>query len=185
MVSNNSDFSQEDDFNSEANGAMNEATNSFNKSEAFTYMKDFGKRGLQPLFGVVSKYRVDLNPYLTALDTGIKAAMSSLNQESSSEVDREVGKWFNQAAGFLSSAGEKLKSKNPTDLWHFFEEEARSQPGLMFSASYVAGLVLGRLGRHAGTQLSKTDSTVQSMTNQPATQVPPLTPEFPESSNIH
>lgn len=187
MDINNSDFNQDERFKSDASGPTNEANTSFNRSDAMNYMKDFGIKGLQPFMGVISRYKVDLRPYLSAIDTGLRAAVSSLNQESSSEADREISKWFTQASTFITTAGDKLKSQNPTDLWHFFEEEARRQPGLMFSASYVAGLLFGRVGRHVGSQIANPTEPISQnfQTESLDTPMTSTTQDYPDSSNIH
>ena len=172
MDNNNSDFNLSGDANLEANGPTNEAEQSIGSTDKMSMMKDFGRKGLGPILEVFTKHQGDLNPYVQSIDKAFSAAITALNAEGATEADRTIGSWVTQASTWMMSASDKLKSTNPKDLLNFLEEEARARPGLMFSVSYVAGLLFGRVGRHVGSQM-----TGSRVTSSPK--------EFQDSPNIH
>ena len=172
MDNNNSDFNFNGDANLEANGPAHEAEQKTASSDRMSMMKGFGRKGLAPILEVFTKHQGDLNPYVQSIDKAFSAAITALNSESATEADRAVGSWVTQASTWMMSASDRLKSTNPKDLLNFLEEEARTRPGLMFSVSYVAGLLFGRVGRHVGSQMARSD-----LTSSPK--------EFQDSPNIH
>lgn len=172
MDNNNSDFNLNSDVNSEANGPTTEESSTTGSSDRMSMMKGFGRKGLAPIIEVFTKHQGDLTPYVQSIDKALSAAITALNSESATEADRTVGSWVTQASTWMMSANDRLKSTNPKDLLNFLEEEARTRPGLMFSVSYAAGLLFGRVGRHVGSH----------MTGSHATSSPK---EFQDSPNIH
>ncbi len=165
MDNNNSDFNLNVDVNLEANGPTNEASSTAGSSDKMSMMKGFGRKGLGPIIDVFSKHQGDLNPYLQSIDKALRAAITSLNEDSSSEADRTVGRWVSGASTWMTGASDKLKTTSPKDLLNFLEEEARSRPALMFSVSYVAGLLFGRVGRHVGSQMTASPKDFQDSPN--------------------
>lgn len=124
-------------------------------------VKDYGKKSLGPLIDLVHRYQDDINPYLNALSKGLEAAAGTLNQSESSEAERMIGNWFSEADNWFKGVQEKIKSTNKKDFMNFLEEEARLRPGIMFSSSYVAGLILGRMGKHMNRlRATKTSDTI-------------------------
>lgn len=120
-------------------------------------LKEYGKQAYSPLVEVVHKYQDEIVPYISALARGLRGGLDSLSKENASEADRYVSQFFKEAADGLTKACEKLESKDYNALSSFITEQAEGRPSLMFGTSYVAGLFLGRLGRHLARQKTKTN----------------------------
>lgn len=127
-------------------------------SEKIARLKEIGLKGLTPLLNVIHKHKEDINPYFDAIEKALTAGSGSLNQVSSTEVDRKVGAWLTDGAGLVRDLKNKLASTHTQDLLTLLEAEATKRPGLMFAFSYVAGMAFGRIGRHIGkTNIHQTD----------------------------
>jgi hypothetical protein len=100
-----------------------------------------------------------------AIGGSVGEEISSSTTSSSSEADIAVAGWFREAANWFNGAREKISSGNTKDLLNFVEAEGRRSPGLLFSSSYVAGLVLGRMGRHMGRQRAMSNASTTSTTS--------------------
>lgn len=124
---------------------------------SLTKLKEYGKKAYAPLVDVVSKYQDEIVPYISALAKGLQGGVDSLNREDSSAADKYVSQFFKDAADGLNKACEKLEAKDYNALSSFLTEQAENRPSVMFGTSYVAGLFLGRLGRHLARQKTKTN----------------------------
>lgn len=113
-----------------------------------TKLKEYGLKAYRPLIDVVYKYQDEFTPYLTALAKGLEGGKESLSREGSSEAEKYVAQFFQQAADGLNQACQKLESKDINALTSFLSEQADARPSVMFSTSYIAGIFFGRLGRH-------------------------------------
>jgi len=113
-----------------------------------TKLKEYGLKAYKPLIEVVYKYQDEFTPYLSALAKGLEGGKESLSREGSSEAERYVAQFFQQAADGLNQACQKLESKDINALTSFLSEQAEARPSVMFSTSYIAGIFFGRLGRH-------------------------------------
>jgi len=113
-----------------------------------TKLKEYGLKAYKPLIDVVYKYQDEFTPYLSALAKGLEGGKESLSREGSSEAERYVAQFFQQAADGLNQACQKLESKDINALTSFLSEQAEARPSVMFSTSYIAGIFFGRLGRH-------------------------------------
>lgn len=113
-----------------------------------TKLKEYGLKAYRPLIDVVYKYQDEFTPYLTALAKGLEGGKESLSREGSSEAEKYVAQFFQQAADGLNQACQKLESKDINALTSFLSEQAEARPSVMFSTSYIAGIFFGRLGRH-------------------------------------
>jgi hypothetical protein len=113
-----------------------------------TKLKEYGLKAYKPLIDVVYKYQDEFTPYLTALAKGLEGGKESLSREGSSEAEKYVAQFFQQAADGLNQACQKLESKDINALTSFLSEQAEQRPSVMFSTSYIAGIFFGRLGRH-------------------------------------
>jgi hypothetical protein len=111
----------------------------------------------KPLLAVVYKYQDDFIPYLTALAKGLESGASTLNREESSEAERYVSHALQDASDGLNQACEKLESRDMNALSTFLSSVAAKNPSIMFSTSYIAGVIFGRLGRHIAHQKMMTD----------------------------
>ncbi|MFL5783520.1 MAG: hypothetical protein ACJ76H_02850 [Bacteriovoracaceae bacterium] len=122
-------------------------------------IKELGKRGLEPIFGVLSRHRGEFSPYFDALTKALTAGAQSLEGESSNEVEKNIAKFFHEGSDWLSQWKDKLATQSPQDFLKFLEEEGKNKPALLFGVSYFGGLLLGRFGRHLGKNLrSSTDN---------------------------
>lgn len=121
-------------------------------------MEVLGKKSLEPVLNLVHRYKDDLNPYLNSLSRGLKAAMDSYQTEGS-EADKVVSGWINQFNNWFDGLKNTLETKNPQDFLNYIEQQAKAHPGIMFSASYVMGIVMGKLGRDVVKMGKETLST--------------------------
>lgn len=126
-------------------------------------LKEYGKQAYAPIVNVLYKYQDEFTPYLGALVKGLQGGAESLNREGSSEAEKYVSQFFTEAADGLGQASEKLDSKDINSITSFLSEQAERRPSVMFSTSYVAGIILGRLGRHIAR--SKADTSISEETS--------------------
>ena len=126
--------------------ASNNSTFSSNET---SQLQEYGKKSLTPFVDLIHQYRNDITPYLAALGKGLQAACDSFQEsEQMPEADRVVSGWFSEMNRWFVGAREKINSSDEKDFLRFLEEEARAHPAAMFSSSYIAGLLFGRMGRH-------------------------------------
>jgi hypothetical protein len=152
--------------NSKDKGVGTESNNpqSNSKLPGTDELKDYGKKSLAPLIDLVSKYKGEANPYFSAISKGLKAAVDVYKVEVgvntntdtiAKEVEGVVGNWFQETNDWLEGINKKIQSGNTRELLEYLEEQAKKHPAMMFSVSYVAGLLFGRIGRHIGKQYTK------------------------------
>ena len=128
---------------------MNEQQTNFSEANRPTdRIKDYGKKSLTPLLSLIQKYHTEIDPYFNAIVKGIEAGRQALHQENASSEEKYVGEWFNEASSWFNDVRQKLNSKNLDDVLQYLDLNARHHPGMTFSTSYLAGLFLGRIGRH-------------------------------------
>ncbi len=128
-------------------------------------LKEYGTKAYGPIIQVVTKYQDEITPYLSAVIKGLQGGVDALSQESSSAQEQVVRGWLQEATSGLEEARAKLESKDVKSLVSFIEGQANRHPSIMFSASYVAGLFLGRIGCHIGRHAKdKVSSTVNETT---------------------
>lgn len=111
-------------------------------------MKEYGKKAYAPLLNVVHKYQDEFTPYLDALSKGLQGGVDSLNNENSTEAEKYVSQFFQEASDGLGQACTKLKSKDINELSTYLSDLGERRPSIMFSTSYIAGIFFGRLARH-------------------------------------
>lgn len=158
---------QNKQFNSDANNPQGEA-NSSNKGEGklprMDELKDYGKKSLTPLIDLVSKYKTEVNPYFSALSKGLQAAAEAYKEEpetigqadaATRQAEVAIGSWFREANDWLNGINKKIQTGKTNELLDYLEEQAQRHSAMMFSVSYIAGLVFGRVGRHLGRQFKK------------------------------
>jgi hypothetical protein len=119
-------------------------------NEKLGKVKDVGRKGLGPIVDVLHRHSGDINPYIDAIGRALKAGVDSLNQKNASDADRTVSGWFGEASQWFEHLKTRFDSTSGIDLITYLEEESRRRPGFMFAISYMAGLGLGRMGRHLG-----------------------------------
>lgn len=148
-MTNNNPENQFNEESREANVPGGEASNSrLSKAK----LKEYGKQGLSPLVEIAQKYQGDIDPYLSAISKALNAAAGSISQDDSNEAEKSIGNLCTEAANWFEDAKGRLGNKNYSDFLSFIEEEGRKHPGILFSASYLAGIFLGRIGRHIGRE---------------------------------
>jgi hypothetical protein len=125
-------------------------------------LKEYRKKAYAPLLDVVMKYQNEFTPYLQALNKGLQGGYKSLSQESSSEAEKYVAHFFQEAADACQVACDKIVAKDLDALTEFLGQQAEKRPGVMFGTSYIAGVLFGRLGRHLA---SSQDNVPQEMIN--------------------
>lgn len=112
-------------------------------------LKDYGQRSLSPFVDLIHRYKGDIGPYITALGKGLQAACDSFEStQEKSGAEKVVSGWFSEVNNWFNTAREKVESSDEKDFLRFLENEARERPAVMFSSSYIAGLLFGRMGRH-------------------------------------
>ncbi len=120
-------------------------------------VKELGIKSLGPLLEVLTRHKNDLSPYLDSFTKALKAGAQSLQHEESSDTDRFISEYFTEGAEWIAQWKVKLFSSSPEQIRQFLEDEGRKKPAILFGASYFAGVILGRFGRHLGKTM-RTDS---------------------------
>lgn len=113
-------------------------------------VKTLGKKSLEPLVSVLGKHKSDFSPYLDALTKALKSGAEALQKEDAGEAEKFIGRYFSDGLEFIGKWKDKLSSQSPDDVMKFLEEEGKKHPAVLFGASYFAGMILGRVGRHLG-----------------------------------
>lgn len=122
-------------------------------------IKDLGKKSLEPLMGVLSRHKGDFSPYLEALTKALTSGAQSLQNENASDAEKFIAQYFTDGAEWLTQWKDKFAQTSSDDFLRLLEEEGRKRPAILFGASYFAGLILGRFGRHLGkTMRTSTDN---------------------------
>lgn len=119
-----------------------------NESGATSKLKSYGTKGMAPLLELVHNYQDEITPFIDALSRGLTAGAAALKEgEGANPV---VSGWFSEASSAITNMRGKLSSGNAQDFIAAIEDYGRRYPGVIFSSSYLAGLFLGRVGRHIG-----------------------------------
>lgn len=126
----------------------------------FGQMKDLGRKSLEPLMGVLSRHKGDFSPYLDAITKALKAGSESLQSEESSDAEKFIAQYFTDGADWIGQWKEKLSFNSPDEFMRMLEEEGRQKPAVLFGASYFAGLILGRFGRHLGKTVRNSSESI-------------------------
>lgn len=119
-----------------------------NRPISVTKLKEYGMKAYGPIIDVVYKYQDEFTPYLNALVKGLQGGVERLSAEGASDAERYVSRFFQEASQSIEGIGQKLASKDVNSIKEFLQEQGRVRPSVMFSSSYIAGLLFGRLGRH-------------------------------------
>lgn len=136
-------------FPDEANHTPDEA-NRGPTSDTLGQVKDLGMKSLAPLLEVFIRHKSDLSPYLNSLTKALKSGAQSLQGVQSSAADKFIAQYFTDGADWITKWKDKVSGNSPEEMMLYLEEEGRKQPAILFGVSYVAGLILGRFGRHLG-----------------------------------
>lgn len=119
--------------------------------ESFTkeHLIEVGRKGISPFTQIIHKYRGEVSPFIDALRVGFEAAYQELNKEEYQQrtASRVVGNWFSEARLMLEESANKLKEDDPKVFFNYIKEQSNRHPLLMFSSSYLLGLVAGRLSK--------------------------------------
>lgn len=110
---------------------------------------ELGKKGISPFTQILHKYREEVSPFIEAIKTGCEAACKELSSEeaqkkSSSKV---VCGWFEEVSTFLEDSNTKLNDNDPKVFISYVKEQSTRHPLLVFSSSYLLGLIAGRLSK--------------------------------------
>jgi hypothetical protein len=144
--------SEKPNFPHEALSSQHDAGKSKKRNEQF---REMGRKGLEPLVGVLLKHKGDLAPYLDAFTKALRAGANSLRGENSSAVESHVSEYFTNSVDWISGWQDKLAGNSTAELINLIEEEGRKHPVLAFGASYLVGVTLGRLGLHLGKTIKE------------------------------
>ena len=122
-------------------------------------VKELGKKSLEPLVSVLGKHKADFSPYLDALTKALRSGAESLQNEQAGEAEKFIGRYFSDGAEWITQYKDKVAGQSPDQVMSFLETEGRKHPAILFGASYFAGIILGRFGRHLGkTMRSSSDN---------------------------
>lgn len=113
-------------------------------------VKEYGKEALLPFVDLLVKYQEALLPYLRFLSQGLHAGGDNLSAERSpSQVHAiRVAEYFLEASKGIDELIRILEKKDIDEMRRILTGLGNQRPGLAFSASYVAGLFVGRLFKH-------------------------------------
>lgn len=123
-------------------------------------VKELGRKSLEPLVGVLSRHKGDISPYLDALTKALQSGAQSLQGEQSSDAEKYIAQYFTEGSEWLGQWKEKLAVNSTDQFMHLLEEEGRKRPAILFGASYFAGLILGRFGRHLGKTMVSSNENI-------------------------
>ncbi len=123
-------------------------------------VKDLGRKGLEPLVGVLSRHKGDFSPYLDALTKALQSGAQSLQGDQSSEAEKYIAQYFTEGADWIGQWKEKLHVTSPDEFMSLLEEEGKKRPAILFGASYFAGMILGRFGRHLGKTIRSSSENI-------------------------
>lgn len=124
-------------------------TGSTDKSSmASQKLKEYGKGAYGPLMNVLHKYQDEFTPYLETLAKGLNGGAEALSTENSTDVEKYVSQFFRDSASGINEACTKLKASDFSQFSTYVSDLVDKKPSIMFSASYVAGIFFGRLGKH-------------------------------------
>ena len=142
---------------------INDTGNSENTSghsSGMGQVKDLGRKSLEPLMGVLSRHKGDFSPYFDALTKALTSGAQSISTDQSSEQEKFIAQYFTDGAAWLTQWKEKLSSHSTEDFMSLLEEEGKKRPAILFGASYFAGLILGRFGRHLGKTMKSSEENI-------------------------
>ncbi len=128
--------------------------NSRQTSGVGSQVKELGRKGLGPLVDVLTKHKSDFSPYFEALTKALKSGADSLQGDQATDADRFISQYFTDGADWITQWKDKLSANSPDQFMQFLEEEGRKKPAVLFGASYFAGIILGRFGRHLGKTMT-------------------------------
>ncbi len=131
-----------------------------NSNSKIGQIKDLGRKSLEPLVGVLSRHKGDFSPYLDALTKALQSGAQSLQGDQSSEAEKYIAQYFTEGADWLGQWKNKLHVNSPDEFMSLLEEEGKKRPAILFGASYFAGLILGRFGRHLGKTMSSSTENI-------------------------
>src|SRR3989338_6015859 len=115
--------------------------------------QEYSKKSLEPLVNLFHNRRENLTPYMSAIGTGLEGAIKAIEgNQNPDDASKYISGWFKEAQGWFQNIQEKFKNKDPQELMSFLETESKTRPALMFSMSYVAGLIFGRLTKYTKIQ---------------------------------
>jgi hypothetical protein len=141
-------------FSNEGISPRNEAkgTESAHISGGEDKLKEYGKKSLAPFVDLLHRYKDGANPYMQAIGKGLQGAVDALNSSEvgGEQAEKVVAGWFREAHQWFDGAKEKFSMDDPKDFLNYLEEQSQKNPGIMFSASYIVGMVFGRVGRQLG-----------------------------------
>lgn len=124
--------------------------------------KEYGKKAYTPLLNVVYKYQDQFTPYIEALSKGLQGGVEKLNQESSTEEEKYVARFFQEAVKGLEDASSKLKGKDINEFKNYLSSFADRHPSAVFGSSYIVGLFFGRLARHVMSRHEAEDTNTET-----------------------
>lgn len=110
---------------------------------------ELGRKGITPFTQILHKYRDEAVPYIGALKKGCDAACKELTSQETEDTNasKTVCRWFEEASSMLENSSAKLSEDDPAIFFNYIKEQSRKHPLLMFSSSYLLGLIAGRLGK--------------------------------------
>lgn len=135
-------------------------TTSRSGSSRIGQVKDLGRKSLGPLVGVLSRHKGDFSPYLDALTKALQSGAQSLQNDQSTDAEKFIAQYFTEGATWLGQWKEKLHFNSAEEFMSLLEEEGKKRPAILFGASYFAGLILGRFGRHLGKTMRSSSENI-------------------------
>lgn len=110
---------------------------------------ELGRKGITPFTKILHKYKDEVTPFIGALRSGCDAACRELTSQETEQnsANKIVCRWFQETSSMLEEAGNKLGEEDPKVFLNYIKEQSNKRPLLMFSSSYLLGLVAGRLSK--------------------------------------
>jgi hypothetical protein len=118
------------------------------KSQAKVKAKEYGQEALKPIMNVLKKNHSLIEPYFGSVEKALRGAVEALNGENSSDSDQRLAGWIKSSQQMIEQSQQSLQNQDYSSIAEKLQQIAQRNPAVAFVGSYIAGLGLGRIGRH-------------------------------------
>ncbi len=122
-------------------------------------IKEYGQEALKPFAQVLKNNHSIITPYIESVQKALRGSLNALEQENASSSDRRLAEWMRSLQGIVEQSRSEVKNQDYSGLLDKIGQFAQKNTALAFVGSYVAGLGLGRIGRHVAHKSSPSDSS--------------------------
>lgn len=121
-------------------------------------MKHVGEAGAGPFIELLHNYRGNVLEVMDAIEDGLRAAHRKLS-ESGSKSTQLVANQFSSGADMIERLRGPVASGQKDDLFKMIESQGSDHQEMVFAASVIAGMIVGRIGRYSSQATEHMDPT--------------------------